>query len=184
MRDGRSVGWTGGRSVGHWSVRRSEERGDGRADERSIEQIHVAVGRTVQRPTVDHTDGGKGKRSEGRSLGRAGGPRSTVGRADRRKNGRKNGRADGTGWNLIKANEAGQIEHPTAQYESRRNARNKHREMCCARGCKEALLQLANFGTETCHAQLVEGTSDFFAVESKAQGRRLNDSSFSDCERW
>ena len=57
--------------------------------------------------------------------------------------------------------------------------------MCCARGCKEALLQLANFGTEASHAELVEGTSDFFAVESKTWQRLgRNDSSFSDGERW
>ena len=69
---------------------------------------------------------------------------------------------------MIKAKEAGQIGHPTAQKENRRNARNKHRQMCCAHGCKEALLQLANFGTEASHAELVEGTPDNFAVEPKA----------------
>ena len=75
-----TVGRSGGRSIGRWSVRRSEERRDGRADGRSIEQILVAVGRTVRRPTVKHTDGGKGgstvdgrtcRQSEGRSGGRA-----------------------------------------------------------------------------------------------------------------
>ena len=101
------------------TVRRSEEREDGRADERSIEQIHVAVGRTVRRPTVEHTDGGKGKRSEGRSLGRTGG-RSHGRRSDVQTDGRTVGRTVGrtggpTGCDMIKAKEARQIGHPTAQ---------------------------------------------------------------------
>ena len=81
--------------------------------------------------------------------------------------GKGDGRADGRPHGLGH-DQTGQIGHPTVQWESRRNVRNKHRQMCCARGCKEALLRLAKFGTEATHAQLVEGTSDFFAVESEA----------------
>ena len=89
-------GWTFGRIlVSPWVG----GKGDGRADGRSIEQIRVAVGRTVRRPRVEHTDGGKGKRSEGRSLPRTGG-RSQGRRSDVQTVGRTVGRTDGRSHGL------------------------------------------------------------------------------------
>ena len=131
-----TVGRSGGRLVGHQSVRRSEERGDGRADGRSIEQIRVAVGRTVRRPTVEHADGGKGKRSEGRSLPRTGGRSHGLGHDQSQGSG-----ADRTRDRAIGKSKERQEQTPTDG----------------ARGCKEALLQLANFGTEASHPQLGGG---------------------------
>ena len=102
MRDGRSGGrWTCGRLVGHQSVRRSEERGVGRADGRSIEQnsrggrTHgpTADGRNIQ--TVEKGSGQKDGPCHGRA-GRSHGRRS----GDSRKDGRKNGRADGRSHGL------------------------------------------------------------------------------------
>ena len=69
MRGGRSVGWTGVRSDTGESVGRVKGREGGRADGGSIEQIHVAVGRTVRRPTVEHTTVGG---TDGRAVRRAG----------------------------------------------------------------------------------------------------------------
>ena len=104
MRGGRSVGWTGVRSDTGESVGREKGREGGRADGGSIEQIHVAVGRTVRRPTVEHTTVGG---TDGRAV-----RRSTVGHADSRQGGRMNGRTNGraggpTGWDTIKAKEVG-----------------------------------------------------------------------------
>ena len=86
MRGGRSVGWTGVRSDTGESVGREKGREGGRADGGSIEQIHVAVGCTVRRPTVEHTTVG-----------------GTDGRAVRRPDGRTGGP---TGWDMIKDKEA------------------------------------------------------------------------------
>ena len=86
MRDGPSVGGKGGRSGGR-EVNRTDSRGGWTHGPTADGRTYRRWKREAVRRTVLGTDG--------RAV-----PRSTVGRADRRKNGRKNGRADGRSHRL------------------------------------------------------------------------------------
>ena len=99
MRDGRVDGWTFGRTLVSPSVGGKEGRSGGR----EVNRTDSRGGRT-HGPTADGRTCRRWKReavrrtvlgTDGRAV-----PRSTVGRADRRKNGRKNGRADGRSHRL------------------------------------------------------------------------------------
>ena len=190
----RWLGLTHGRTVPRWTFGHGEGRVSGRRGgqtcvivgrsggrtlvSRSIEQIRVAVGHTVRRPTVDHTGEGKGERSEGRSLPRTGrrshGRRSdvqtvsrTVGRTGGRAVPRAGSRADRTPDRAI-----GTSGTNTDRCVVRVDAKMRY-SIWPISVRKPAMLHW------------VEGTSDFFAVGSKAWQRLgLNCSSFSDGERW
>ena len=150
-----TVGRSSGRVVGYWS----EGSRGGRADGTSIEQ-NSRGGRT-HGPTANGRTYRRWKReavrrtvlaTDGRAV-----PRSTVGRADSRKDGRKNGRADGRSHGLGRDQSQGSGADRTPPVMGKSTERQEQTPTDGARGCKEALLRLANFGTEASHAQLGGG---------------------------